>query len=258
MNNPFKALIVDDEPYARSSVRTLLRREPDFQVAAEAANGREALALIGRERPDLVFLDVQMPLMDGLEVLAKILPARRPEIIFTTAFDEYAVRAFEQSAVDYLVKPFTDARFAAAVARARRRLSGGELAKTEQALRDLLACLEKKGAPAPARSERRLVFKVDGELHFLDQADVRWVEGQGDFVKIHTAQRGLLVRATMAGVLAQLDPRRFVRIHRSSIVNTGCVRRVKAVSEYTQAVELDDGRVLQIGKRFRHAVTHLA
>ena len=262
MPDPFRVLIVDDEPNARTSVRLLLNKHVGFTIAGEAANGREALAFITREHPDLVFLDVQMPLMDGFELLAALVPARRPVLIFTTAYDEYALRAFEESAVDYLLKPFSDARFETALVRAQRRLANGGLAGAERAITDLLAVLQRQPAsttaattgPAPGR---RLVFKADGDLHFVEPQGIRWIEGKGDFIKIHTTRRSLLVRATMAGVLAQLDPRRFVRIHRSSIVNTGCVRRVMAVSEYSQAVELDDGKVLQIGKRFRHSISRL-
>ena len=259
MPAPFRVLIVDDEPNARTSVRLLLKKHPAFAVVGEAANGRDALALITRERPDLVFLDVQMPLMDGFEVLAALVPAQRPALIFTTAYDEYALRAFEASAVDYLLKPFSDSRFDTALARAQRRLADGGLAGAERALTELLAALQRpSAAPAAGPSpSRRLVFKADGDLHFVEPHGIRWIEGQGDFVKIHTTRRSLLVRATMAGVLTQLDPRHFVRIHRSSIINTSCVRRVMAVSEYTQAVELDDGKVLQIGKRFRHSITRL-
>lgn len=263
MSEPLRTLIIDDEPNARTSVRLLLKKHPGFTVVGEAANGRDALVLITREQPDLIFLDVQMPLMDGFEVLAALLPARRPAIIFTTAYDEYALRAFEESAVDYLLKPFSDSRFDTALARAQRRLSSGGLAGAERALNDLLATLRRPatasaGAPPATASGRRLVFKADGDLHFVEPHGIRWIEGQGDFIKIHTTRRSLLVRATMAAVLAQLDPRRFVRIHRSSIVNTSCVRRVMAVTAYTQAVELDDGKVLQIGKRFRHSIARLS
>src|SRR5262249_45361912 len=151
--------------------------------------------------PQLVFLDVQMPIVTGVEMLRRLSPSNRPEIVFVTAYDHYALNAFEVHAVDYLVKPFSDSRFVAALDRAKRRVRSGSLAGTEQALRALLTHLEQAGTPmppgpaatSPAAEFARLVVKADGQLHFLNQRDIRWVEGQGDFVKIHLTERGLMV-----------------------------------------------------------------
>jgi len=179
--------------------------------------------------------------------------------VFVTAYDQYALTAFEVHAVDYLVKPFSDSRFAAALERAKKRVRNGSLAGTEQALRALLTHLEHAGAPvpvgatpsSPAAEFVRLVVKADGQLHFLNQRDIRWVEGQGDFVKIHLPERGLMVRMTMNKIEESLDPSQFVRIHKSSIVNLASVRRVVPMLARSHGMELDDGTQLPIGPSYR-------
>jgi two-component system LytT family response regulator len=186
-------------------------------------------------------------------------PAGRPEIIFVTAHDHHALAAFNVHAVDYLVKPFTDSRFAAAVEHAKQRLRDGHLNSTEETLRALLAHLQAAGRPAPPANEHaRLVVKADGQLHFLNQSDIRWIEGQGDFVKLHLKDRGrLLVRMTMNKVDAALDPGQFVRIHKSTIVNLAGVRRVVPMMARSRGMELDDGTKLVIGPSYRAVLERL-
>jgi two-component system LytT family response regulator len=254
-----RTLIIDDEKPARRALRGLLAKDRDIDVVGEAGDGERALQMIEEARPQLVFLDVQMPIVTGLEMLQRIPPASRPEIVFVTAYDHYALNAFEVHAVDYLVKPFSDARFTAALERAKRRVRSGSLAGTEQALRALLTHLEHAGAPvapgpaptSPAAEFARLVVKADGQLHFLNQRDIRWVEGQGDFVKIHLVERGLMVRMTMNKVEESLDPGQFIRIHKSSIVNLANVRRVVPMLARSHGMELDDGTKLPIGPSYR-------
>jgi two-component system LytT family response regulator len=254
-----KTLIIDDEKPARRALRGLLEKDRALEVVGEAADGEQALEQIGRLRPQLIFLDVQMPMLTGLELLDRLPPAGRPEIIFVTAHDHHALAAFNVHAVDYLVKPFTDSRFAAAVERAKQRLRDGHLNSTEETLRALLAHLQAAGRPPPPANEHaRLVVKADGQLHFLNQSDIRWVEGQGDFVKLHLKDRGrLLVRMTMNKVDAALDPGQFVRIHKSTIVNLAGVRRVVPMMARSRGMELDDGTKLVIGPSYRAVLERL-
>ena len=246
-------LIVDDEKLSRRALRVLLERQPDVRIVAEAADGEEALGLIRKHAPDLVLLDVQMPLLGGLELLARLAPAERPHVVFVTAFDQHAIRAFDLHAIDYLVKPFSDARFAQAMERAKVRVRGGNWREAEAMLGRLLAQVQTAIGPATksAPAAERLVVKADGEMHFIDQKDIRWIEGQGDFVKIHTVRQGVMTRITLQRITDQLDATRFLRIHKSSIVNLAFVRRLKPVMARSLGVELDDGTVLPVGRRYR-------
>lgn len=259
-----RVLIVDDERPARRSLRTLLEAEPDVAIVGEAGDGEEALQLIETAQPQVVFLDIQMPILTGLEMLQRLPAAHRPHVIFITAYDEYALRAFDLQAVDYIVKPFGDERFRAALERARQRVRAGSLNSAEQALRALLDHLQQDRAAAAPTVTRaagvdfsRLVVKSDGQLHFLAQADVRWVEGQGDFVKIHHKERALLVRMTLTKIEQMLDPELFVRIHKSTIVNLNRVRRVVPMQARSHGMELDDGTALPIGPSYRGVLDRL-
>ncbi len=259
-----RVLIVDDERPARRALRTLLEHEADVEIVGEAGDGEQALELIAAHSPQVVFLDIQMPLLTGLEALRELAPARRPEIVFVTAYNEFAVRAFELHAVDYLVKPFSDSRFATALDRARRRVRAGSLGATEQALRALLDHLQQPAGALTSPATKaagvdfsRLVVKADGQLHFLNQPDIRWVEGQGDFVKLHLKERGLMVRMTLTKIEQMLDPELFVRIHKSTIVNLQRVRRVMPMLARSQGMELDDGTALPIGPSYRGVLDRL-
>ncbi|HLP24684.1 MAG TPA: LytTR family DNA-binding domain-containing protein [Acidobacteriota bacterium] len=258
-----RVLIVDDERPARRALRTLLENESDIEIVGEATDGEHGIEMIRQLRPQLAFLDVQMPMLTGVEMLGKLPAGERPEIIFVTAYDEFALRAFELQAVDYLVKPYGDQRFHMALDRAKRRIRAGTFGATEQALRALLEKLQ--GAPAPTAQTpapggvdfSRLVVKADGQLHFLNQADIRWVEGQGDFVKLHLKERGLMVRMTLTKIEEMLDPEVFVRIHKSTIVNLNCVRRVMPMLARSHGMELDDGTALPIGPSYRGVLDRL-
>lgn len=261
-----RVLIVDDERPARRALRTLLENESDIEIAGEAMDGEQGMELIRKLRPQLVFLDVQMPILTGLEMLNKLPAGERPEIIFVTAFDEFALRAFELQAIDYLVKPYSDQRFHTALDRAKRRIRAGTFGATEQALRALLEKLQgapllagaQPSAPAPGAVDfSRLVVKADGQLHFLNQSDIRWVEGQGDFVKLHLKERGLMVRMTLTKIEEMLDPEIFIRIHKSTIVNLNCVRRVMPMLARSHGMELDDGTALPIGPSYRSVLDRL-
>jgi two-component system, LytTR family, response regulator len=261
-----RVLIVDDERPARRALRTLLESESEIEIVGEATDGENGIEMIRKLRPHLAFLDVQMPMLTGLEMLNRLPAGERPEIIFVTAYDEFALRAFELQAIDYLVKPYSDQRFHMALDRAKRRIRAGTFGATEQALRALLEKLQSvppaaaasASVPAPGSVDfSRLVVKADGQLHFLSQADIRWVEGQGDFVKLHLKDRGLMVRMTLTKVEEMLDPEIFVRIHKSTIVNLNCVRRVMPMLARSHGMELDDGTALPIGPSYRGVLDRL-
>ena len=257
--NRIKTLIIDDERPARRALRGLLEKDADIEIIGEAADGERGLESIRALRPALVFLDVQMPMMTGLELLEQLRPDGWPEIIFVTAYDQYALQAFDRHAVDYLLKPFSDSRFAVALERAKDRVLRGSLAATEEQLRALLAQLQEKSPPAPAADYARLVVKADGQLHFISQRDIRWIEAQGDFVKIHLKDRNTrpLVRMTMNRIAESLDPALFVRIHKSTIVNLGCVRRIVPVMARSRGMELDDGTRLVISRSYQAVLERL-
>ncbi len=251
------ALIVDDEKLARRAIRGLLESDAEIEIVGEAPDGAAALEAVQQSHPQLMFLDVQMPLINGVELLRQLPAAQRPVVIFVTSFDEYAIKAFELHAIDYLVKPFSDARFLQALERAKAHVRGATLAGTERALTQLLQHFKitpnapADGTPPKASATGRLVVKVDGELHFVEQRDIRWIEGQGDFVKIHTRTGRLLSRVTMLHLLTQLDSACFLRIHKSNIVNLASMRRVKPILSRSLGVELDDGTVVPVGRNYR-------
>ncbi|HWA10958.1 MAG TPA: LytTR family DNA-binding domain-containing protein [Opitutaceae bacterium] len=258
--SPLRVLIVDDEPLARDNLAVLLRADPEVELAGTCADGQAALAEIRARRPDLVFLDVQMPRLGGLEVFAQLAPAERPAVVFVTAYDQYAVQAFEMCAVDYLLKPFRDARFRAALDRAKqevRRASWEEMQRRAKALLDHLRHLEGAAsapppeAPGTAAGATRLVFRVGREHVFIEAADIAWIEAQGDFIKLRAAGQTHLIRESLQGVEKRLDPARFVRIHRSFIVNTGCVRKITPALYGDYDVLTTDGTKIRLSRTFR-------
>ena len=235
---PLTALLVDDEPLALLRLRTLLRADRDVRVVGECEEGRAAVEAIRRLRPDLVFLDVQMPEKDGFEVLRELPPGERPVVIFATAFDSYAVRAFDAHAFDYLLKPIQRARLREAVARARvalaeREAGGGRPAAPVAGAR-----------PAP----ERLVVKTGSRSTLLRVADIDYVQAAGNYVEIHAGPEVHLSRDTLARLERELDPRRFVRIHRSTIVNVERVRHLEPLFHGDHAVFLTGGARLTLSR----------
>jgi two-component system LytT family response regulator len=220
-----RALIVDDEPLARRRVRALLAGEPDIEIAGEHGDGVSALAALERGGCDLLFLDVQMPELDGFELLARLDLSRLPEIIFVTAHDEHALRAFEVHALDYLLKPFRRDRFAEAVRRARARL--GERRPTRLAVRDG-ACVT-----------------------MVAVADVDWLEAEGNYVALHAGGAEHLLRETLAALEARLDPARFVRVHRSAIVNLERVAQLLPHGKNDAVAVLCDGTRVTVSRTYR-------
>lgn len=254
---PIRAVIIDDEPAARRGVALLLRTHPEIQVVGEAGSCPEAIELLRRESPDIAFLDVQMPGGDGFAVLEAIPPEQRPVVVFVTAFDRHALHAFEVSAVDYLLKPYEDGRFHEAVERSSRMVrakhSGAQDHGAE--LLRLLESLGRGGAqPAPA-GEGRIQVKSGGEIFYLKPDEIDWIEAEGDYMKFHTAGKSLLMRETMARLEARLDGRRFVRIHRSVIVNIDRVRKLAPSFAGDHTVVLRDGTQLRLSRSYHDRLT---
>lgn len=264
---PIRVLIVDDEPIARRRLQRLLRQEDDVEILPEVGTGRDAIEAIHRERPDLVFLDVQMPDLDGFGVVEALGTEQMPPVIFVTAYNEYAVRAFDVHAIDYLLKPFDTDRFRAAFARARVHLEQLSSAEQGRKIRALLEQVLGEGTPvtvdrssltpaaaAPAARHRyvdRLMVKHDGRVFFVKVTDVDWFEASGNYVRIHTGKVSHLIRETMQRVEAQLDPSMFVRIHRAVIVNLDRIRELQPWFAGDYVVILRDGRQLKLSRTYR-------
>src|SRR5262245_6218602 len=237
-----KVLIVDDEPLAREGLKLMLGS--DAQVI-EARNGREAVTRIRDDKPDLVLLDVQMPRMDGFAVVEAVGADKMPFVIFVTAHDQYAVRAFEISAVDYLLKPVTEARFRMAFTRAKRRLSAGPAADSS---RQILAALD--AIAGLDRQLKRLAVREGQKTIFVPIDDVEWIEALQNYVRLHVGRATYLLHVPMSTLEAALDPARFVRIHRSHIVNVQRIRQMWTLSHGQYVVELASGPRLQSGRTY--------
>jgi two-component system LytT family response regulator len=258
-----RALIVDDEPLARRGIRQLLDSYADVEVVGECRNGREALAAFDTLAPDLVFLDVQMPELDGLEVVRERGAARMPYVIFVTAYDEFAVRAFETHALDYLVKPVNEARFAAALNRVRERMRFAEALELTRRIGDLLASHDKRGdadaalrAAAVLPTRRLVVPTATGDL-VLDVEEVDWIQADDYYAAIHARGRRHLIRESLASLEQRLDPGRFVRVHRSAIVRLDRVREMRSASAGESVLVLRDGTRVPVSRRRREQVAEL-
>jgi len=236
-----RALIVDDEPYARERVRRLLGDDPDIEVVGECPDGFQAVDRIRALAPDLLFLDVVMPGKDGFEVLDEV-SAPAPAVIFLTAFDRFAVRAFDACALDYLLKPFDEERFARAVRRAKQTLA----ARGDD---------DGTGVARPLHTSEgpllRLVVRSNGRIRFVKTADIAWIGAEGNYACVHAGAESYLVREALSALEAQLDPQRFVRIHRATIVNLDRVRELEPMFNGQHAVLLDDGTRVTMSRRYR-------
>jgi two-component system LytT family response regulator len=251
-----RALIVDDEKPARQRLRDLIARQPEIDVVGEAASGADALQLLRKNDADLLFLDIQMPVFSGFEVIDRIGVGNLPVTIFVTAFDSYAVRAFEANALDYLLKPYSDERFSQCLDRAlahirtqkREELSGRLIALLEQTKSDRSALAQ--GGRAASYLER-LLIKVSGRVIFLPTKEIDWIEAAGVYVQLHSGARKYLHRTTLAELEAQLDPASFIRIHRSTIINTHCVKELYLHSHGDYIAVLKDGTELKLSRSYR-------
>ena len=225
-----RTLIVDDEPLARSNLVVLLGRHPQIEVVAQCGSGIEALDEIRKSKPDLVFLDVQMPECDGFDVLEQLGADQPRAIVFVTAYDQYALRAFEAGALDYLLKPFDNARFERALQRAKQNLQGDR--------------------PSPHKPER-IIVKSAGQVLFVRHAEIDWVEAADYYSCLHVGNRTHLVRRSMADLESQLDPATFCRVHRSAIVNLNRVAGLQTGAEGESEVLLHNGEKLRLSRRYR-------
>lgn len=258
-NRRIRAVIVDDEPMARRGVRLLLERDQNVDIVGEAASGPEAADLIRREKPDLAFLDVQMPGCDGFETLTKIEPEATPAVVFVTAYDEHALRAFEVNAVDYLLKPYDDIRFSAALQRAKDEVRRRQADSVNARLTQLLDYLQQNGNAAKKDENPgdRILVKSSGEIFFLKAEEIDWIEAEGDYMKFHVSGRTHLMRETMARLEARLDPKRFIRIHRSTIVNIDRLRKLSPSFAGEYAVILHDGTKLKLSRGYHERIATL-
>jgi len=248
-----RALIVDDEPLARERIRTLLSKESDMEVVAECCDGPSAIYAVERERPDLLFLDVQMPEMDGFHVLEALAEGGAPlSVIFVTAYDKYALRAFEVHALDYLLKPFDRERFSRALERARERLARGKKEAMDERLLALLADIKNE----PKYLER-LVIKSSGRVFFIKAQEIDWIEAASNYVRLHTGRDSHLMRETMSALESMLDPKKFLRASRSAIVNIEKIKELHPLFRGEYEIVLHTGARLTLGRAYREKLQEL-
>ncbi|HLO00707.1 MAG TPA: LytTR family DNA-binding domain-containing protein [Pyrinomonadaceae bacterium] len=250
-------LIVDDEPLARRNIRLLLIHDCEIEIVGEAASGREALQLIRKYSPDLIFLDIQMPELDGFGVLENLEAGQLPAIVFVTAFDQYALKAFEFHALDYLLKPFDDARFDKALRQAKLQVGQRELNDLSQRLVALLAGREANEPTRRPQYLSRLLIKSSGRVFFLKTDDIDYVRAEDYYVKLHVGRKGHLLRETMNELESKLDPAKFLRIHRSTIVNIERIRELQQHFNGEYIVVLHDGTEHKLSRSRREQLQNV-
>lgn len=243
-----RTLIVDDEPLGQRRVAQLLETEPDIEIVGLCANGLEAVTTIKQERPDLLFLDIQMPVMNGFDVLRAVQGGPMPIVIFVTAYDQYALQAFEVHAFDYLLKPFDRERFYVTLARARTHLQRESLEHLHQRLHAFLETHERSATPT---YEKRLSVKAGGQVHFIPVDSIDWIEAAGNYITLHVGAKNHLLRSTMQEIIGRLDPQQFLRIHRSLIVQTDRIRSIRPTQTGEYILTLDSGERLQSGRTYK-------
>jgi two-component system LytT family response regulator len=245
-----KTAIVDDEDLARERLRTLLSKEPDIEIAGEASDGQSAISLIEAERPELVFLDVQMPELDGFEVLRALDPDEMPVVVFVTAHDKFALKAFDVHAVDYLLKPFDRERFKTALDRAIQKIRSR--AGTSSALNAVLA--ETKPAAKPLE---RLLVKTDGRVLLLKVDDIDWIEAADNYVNLHAGKESHMMRETLSSLEGKLPPARFMRVSRFAIVNLERIQELQPMFHGEYVVVLKTGTKITLTRSYRDKLDQL-
>lgn len=243
---PYSVLIVDDEPMARQRIGDLLHHRQDIQVVGECATGKEAVQSIRSLRPDVVFLDVQMPEMDGFDALCSLEEAELPQVIFTTAYDNFALRAFDFHAVDYLLKPYDRDRFQSALDKACRRAESHQQERPQSEVSSLIQELRYR-----QDGEDRIPVKVDGSYLFLETSSIHWIEAANNYAALHIGPKTHLVRETMTRLEERLPPGQFIRINRSTIVNVREIRELKPKFHGDYSVMLKDGTKLTLSRNYR-------
>jgi two-component system LytT family response regulator len=248
-----RTIIADDERLAREKVRTLLAAETDIKLVAECSNGKQAISAIRMHRADLLLLDIQMPDMDGFDVLNELSAEEMPAVIFTSAYDQYAIRAFEVRALDYLLKPFDQERLHHSIERARRELGKSQDREITHRILDLLSQVksEIKSGPSP---EGRLVIRAKGRVVFLNLSEIDWIEASANYVRLNVGKESHLFRETIGRISERLNPNHFVRIHRSTIVNLRKIKELIPVNSGEYIVILENGKELSCSRGYRAAL----
>jgi two-component system LytT family response regulator len=262
-----RTLVIDDEPLAREGIISMLAQDEEIEVVGVGSDGESALQAVRLHRPQLIFLDVQMPKRDGFEMLGQLRREERPQVIFVTAYNQYAFQAFEVCAIDYLLKPFSDARFLAALSRAKERIRRDQARAMDEKIDQLLKYMEALvrhdspvsplAAAAVANSLDRVPIKTGSDIHFIKAADIIWVESQADFVRVHTVGAAQLVRETLHSFEERVDPAKFLRIHRSSLVNLDHVRKVTPALYGDYVVLLSNDTKLRLSRGNRSKLKQL-
>ena len=247
-----RALIADDELLARKFIRRMLKQDQDVELVAECSNGAEAVAMIRKEKPDLVFLDIQMPEMNGFAVLEAVGLEHLPEVIFTTAYESYAIRAFELHALDYLLKPFDQVRFKAALKYAKERFHSQHHEEKQLQIGTLLESIR-----AQQQYLDRVIIRADGRITFLQTREIDWLEADDKYVHLHTGKRTRMVRQTLSAMEEQLDPKKFVRVHRSAMVNTDRIKELQPLFNGEHSLILEDGTRLTLSRKYKDKLFEL-
>ncbi len=253
MSESIRTIIVDDEPLARDCVRLALEQEPDMTVVAECADGMAAVQAIEAHDPDLVFLDVQMPGLDGFGVIERIGAEAMPPVLFVTAYDRHALRAFAVHALDFLLKPFDDERFRDALGHARRRLTS----ERRRGMDGALAALLESRHGAPEVHARRIMVQERERIRFVPVETIDWIEADRNYVFLHCGKDAFRVRSTLTSLMAELDPAQFIRVHRSTVVNLDRVREVQPWFGGDYVALLSDDRQIRVSRRFRQGLLRL-
>lgn len=248
MSNKIRVLVVDDEPLARRGIRQLLDSETDFEIVGECKNGREAVSALEKLSPELIFLDIQMPLLDGFSFIEKVGAQNLPEIVFVTAYDEYAIRAFEINALDYLLKPVDPERFQKTLERVREQIKNKQPRQMEQ---KLAALLENLKLPESEKYLERIAIKENGRVTFLNIDEILWISSEGNYVGLHTKGETHLLRETMDAIERKLDSRKFLRLRRSTIVRIEQIKELHPLFNGEFEVVLKSGTRLASSRRYR-------
>lgn len=254
---PLRVVVAEDEPAARRQLVRLLKRHDDVDVLAECANGEEAVAAVRQLTPNVLFLDIQMPGLDGFDVVRALPRDALPVVVFVTAHDSYAVQAFEVHALDYLLKPVDDARFDQAVAWARAQVRAHTPRTAADRLMSLVAPQVVVPAGEPLRPPGRLTIKHDGAVRFIRIADISHITGESYYARVHTPARSYLIRETLASLLSRVPPEQFARIHRSTIVNLDAVRSLEPLTHGESRLHLQGGSTVKASRHYRQIVARL-
>lgn len=258
-------IVVDDEPEAREGINILLEKDAEIKILSLCSNGIEAIDMIRNHKIDLMFLDIQMPMIDGFEVIHSVPKEKLPFIIFSTAYDQYALKAFEVNAVDYLLKPFTDDRFAEALDRAKQLIYQQNLSSTQQKLKNIASQLVQKGqnqnpyliSGIEGSNENRLIVKENGKIYFLELGQVLWVEAYDYYVKIHVKERFYLMRESLKKMEVSLPESSFIRIHKSAIINQSFIKKMEPIGNGEHIITLTNDHQVKVSRSYRDAIKKL-